>query len=362
MHPLKCLLAITAYAALLPSICWAQAQASVDTSKPNMAIEPSLAIESSAAMQATGSSARDAVNPALKKAASISASAELMLMAAAIESQSYQGTLTYEFGGPLETLAFEHLVSHQGTEERIRHLSGEPRNFSRSLPQNYCGNAATRLFMRAGGTPLQYLSRYYRFQTIGQNRIADRLVNVIQIQPIHDDRYGFTLGIDQVSHLPLMLTVTGHRGQVLERFQFVELNLTQSTTNTDTDTQPDTHTYTTAHTAQKLPFIQARCQTPTLLKGWKPSWLPAGFVVASVRSSQASGQTVLSFTDGLASISIFVTPIAQATGAVGVVKRGATVAAMTMAAVGQHSFKVSVVGEVPPAVARRVASSVVYQP
>ncbi|WP_156317002.1 MucB/RseB C-terminal domain-containing protein [Marinagarivorans algicola] len=346
MHSIKCLLGITLTVALWPSMCWAQAQASMNASSVDSSKPSALSLAAVASSHRNG-----AANPELKKAAPISPRAQLMLMAAAIENQSYQGTLTYEFGGPLETLAFEHLVSQQGTEERIRHLSGEPRNFSRSLPQNHCGNAAARLFMPAGGTPLQSLSRYYRFSMIGQNRIADRSVNVIQIQPIHEDRYGFTLGVDQASHLPLMLTITGRRGQVLERFQFVELNLTK----------PDFDAPSTVRTAQKLPFTQARCQAPLTLKGWQPSWLPAGFVVASTHA-QANGHTVMSFTDGLASLSIFVAPIAQVTGAVGVVKRGATVAAMTMAAAGQQSFKVSVVGEVPPAVARRVASSVVYQP
>ena len=233
---------------------------------------------------------------------------ELMLMSAAIENKSYQGTLTYEFGGPLETLAFERLMGDSGTQESIRHLSGQPRNFSRLLPQNYCNNAATRLFMQAGSAPLEHLSRYYQFSVIGQNRIADRLVNLIQIQPINDDRYGFTLGIDQVSHLPLMLTVTGYRGQVLERFQFVNFHLGKL----------NGQTHEQIYAAQKLPFTQARCKTPQGLGGWLPSWLPAGFVVASA-NTQEDGTAVLSFTDGLASVSIFITPIAKATGAVGVV-------------------------------------------
>ena len=86
-----------------------------------------------------------------------SAEQQLLAMAHALEEQSYQGTLTYEFGGPLETLAFERLVQEQGTQERIRHLSGRPRDFSRSLPSDYCGNAAMRLFAEEGNTPFERL-------------------------------------------------------------------------------------------------------------------------------------------------------------------------------------------------------------
>lgn len=338
MHPLKYLLTSVAYSLLLPAASWAQDAASIVEVKP----------VASAQLE---SEKKETAQVSIHESVKLDAAHELMLMAAAIESQSYQGTLTYEFGGPLETLAFERLVSELGTKESIRHLSGEPRNFSRTLPQDYCGNAAMRLFVQGGGTPLEHLSRFYHFNAIGRNRIADRVVNVIQIQPINDDRYGFTLGVDRDTHLPLMLTITGRRGKVLERFQFVELDLAR----------PSTGDHDATHVAQKLPFTQARCSAPPELIGWQPGWLPAGFVVASAQADE-QGNTALSFTDGLASISVFVTSIDRASGAVGVVKRGATVAAMTMVTAGQKSFKVSVVGEVPPAVARRVASSVVHRP
>lgn len=272
---------------------------------------------------------------------------QLLLMVDALEHQSYQGTLTYEFGGPLEALAFEHWVKPEGTQERIRHLGGHYRNFSRNLPKNYCGNAAMRLFMQEG-SPLQHLTRYYDLRWLGQNRIADRAVNMIQVLPKDDERYGFTLGLDTNTHLPLMVAVTGLRNEVLERFQFIQL-----TVGPVNAAQLDT-----ASAAQHLPFASASCNAPEPVAGWRPSWLPAGFVVASVQVD--ADKSVLSYTDGLASLSVFVVPFEQASGAVGVVQRGATVAAMTLVAHKQQSHKVAVVGEVPAAVARKVAASVAF--
>ena len=280
--------------------------------------------------------------------ATASAEQKLIAMAHALDQQSYQGTLTYEFGGPLETLAFERLVQEQGTQERIRHLSGRARDFSRKLPSDYCGNAAMRLFSEVGDTPFQRLGLHYNFQSVGENRVADRIVDIVQITPKDTHRYGFTLGIDRESHLPLMLTLTGERGQVLERFQFVQLTL-----------GPVEKSASVSDASQRLAFTQETCSSPKAWDGWKPQWLPAGFVPARVDISDE--QAVMSFTDGLASISIFVSPIEDVSGAVGVVQRGATVAAMTMVALSQHSFKVSVVGEIPPAIARKVAASVAYQ-
>jgi sigma-E factor negative regulatory protein RseB len=272
---------------------------------------------------------------------------QLLLMINALDHQSYQGTLTYEFGGPLEALAFEHWVKPEGTQERIRHLGGNYRNFSRHLPKNYCGNAAMRL-LREEGSPLQHLKHYYDLRLLGQNRIADRVANMIQIVPKDNERYGYTLGLDTNTYLPLMIAVTGLRNEVLERFQFIQLTVGPLNT-----AQVDT-----TAAAQHLPFASTSCNTPGPVAGWRPSWLPAGFVVASAQLDE--GKAVLSYTDGLASLSIFTVPFDEASSAVGVVQRGATVAAMTLVAHKQRSHKVAVVGEVPAVIARKVAASVAF--
>lgn len=284
-------------------------------------------------------------NHANAEASAIDPKALLVKMADALDNQSYGGTFTYEFGGPLETLVFERLVREQGTRERIRHLSGSPRDFSRVLPIGYCANAANRLFLSEQTNTLDALSEHYAYRYLGSNRIADRQVKLVQVLPKDGARYGFTLGIDQQTHLPLMVTVTGTRGEVLERFQFVQLSL-----------GPVLDEQTLASPSQKLPFTQTRCDQPIDANGWQPTWVPEGFVVARV--IERDGQTIIGYTDGLASLSVFVMPMEQATGAVGLVQRGATVAAMTMAARDQASFKVAVVGEVPPPIARKVAASV----
>jgi sigma-E factor negative regulatory protein RseB len=276
---------------------------------------------------------------------------ELLLMVAALDEQSYQGTLTYEFGGPLETLAFEHLVGASGTQERIRHLSGYHRFFSRHLPNNYCGNAAMRLFASQEQNPLGHLESYYAFRALGQSRFADRRVNMVQILPKDDYRFGYTLGIDTETHLPLMVALMGPRGEMLERFQFIQMAVANGISSADGEASSVTG-------AQALPYETTNCEPPAVLLGWQPQWLPDGFVLASVQHDEH--KTVMSYTDGLASLSVFVVPIAEASGAVGVVQRGATVVAMLLAAQNQKSYKVSVVGEVPAGVARRVASSVVY--
>ncbi len=290
-----------------------------------------------------------------------SAVIQLTRMMEALEKQSYQGTLTYEFGGPLETLSFKKMIAGNETHERIKHLSGKSRDFLRKTPGGTCRNAASRLLLNANGAdevgtndPLVRLNRFYSFRRIGQNRIADRLADIIQIRPRKADRYGMTLGIDRDSSLPLMMTVNDIRGKVLERFQFVELSLA-----------PTIGPLHSEQASQRLLIKDRPCEEPIIEQGWVARWLPDGYALASTsqkKPSENGSKTYLSFTDGLSSISIFVAPAEQMTGAVGVVQRGATVAAMTLVAKGGESFKVSVVGEVPPSVAHKVAASIAYIP
>ena len=296
------------------------------------------------------------LNQASPSKLGLSAAAQLAKMVEALEKKSYQGTLTYEFGGPLETLLFKKIISKSETHEHIKHLSGKSRDFLRKTPKMTCRNAASRLLFNAESAEvngpheaLAHLSRYYSFRRLGQNRIADRLADIIQIRPRKADRYGMTLGVDRDSSLPLMMTVNDLRGKVLERFQFVELNLAPSGGLPNKE-----------RASQRLIIKDRPCDTPIIEQGWVARWLPEGYALASI--SQENGKTYLNFTDGLSSLSIFVVPAHQMSGAVGVVQRGATVAAMMLIAKGGQSFKVSVLGEIPPTVARKIASSIAYIP
>ena len=90
---------------------------------------------------------------------------------------------------------------------------------------------------------------------------------------------------------------------------------------------------------------------------WQPSWLPKGFVLA--HTSSVNGEDMLTYTDGIASFTLFVKLVANSSlFKQGIARRGATTAIMSLVSVGADSVGVVLVGEVPVSTAQQVVMSV----
>jgi sigma-E factor negative regulatory protein RseB len=92
------------------------------------------------------------------------------------------------------------------------------------------------------------------------------------------------------------------------------------------------------------------------MDGWTLEWRPDGFVPAAAPRS-GKGQAV-AFSDGLAAFSVFVEPARKMVMPTGASRIGATTVYMKQLSVDDIAFFVTVVGEVPPTTARKVAESV----
>jgi sigma-E factor negative regulatory protein RseB len=92
---------------------------------------------------------------------------------------------------------------------------------------------------------------------------------------------------------------------------------------------------------------------------WQVGWVPQGFVFAGQRNLPKA-QTMLMYTDGLTTFSIFM----EATSSFvpeGVGKRGATLAYMSRLNVKDVVYRVSVVGEIPVEAAAKIAQNITGQ-
>ncbi|MGB1222115.1 MAG: MucB/RseB C-terminal domain-containing protein, partial [Alcanivoracaceae bacterium] len=88
----------------------------------------------------------------------------------------------------------------------------------------------------------------------------------------------------------------------------------------------------------------------------EPRWLPAGFreAGADTRLEQGYPVTARSYSDGLASFTLFAEPLAERTMRDSVGRRGPTLLVTRVVELGGDRFAVSLVGEVPPATAEQV--------
>lgn len=272
----------------------------------------------------------------------------------AIRQENYRGLFTYEHGGTLDTMEIVHAVQNGAELERLQHLNGPPREFIRRGRPVDCATVSGHLLRGALlsiGNMAISLDQNYHFYLRGDDRIAGRNAHVLQVVPKDGYRYGLTIAIDKISGLPLKSLVMTNTQKVLERFQFIELEIGKTIDPQALRPSLDKY-YEVNHDKRE------NCEPRSIMQAqWRAVWVPHGFVPTHYSYAKREGH-MLNYTDGLASFSVFVKPLIP--GDVvkqGVAQRGATVALMSGLSLENRPVEVTVVGEIPAVAARRVAAS-----
>ena len=201
------------------------------------------------------------------------------------------------------------------------------------------------------------LEDHYSIYIKGENRVANRDVISVHVVPKDKYRYGYLLSIDKKTGLLLQSLLIDHSGKgnrVLERFQFVQLEL--GAMINEADVMPSSADHVVA-SAESLPCAGAK-QPADSQRQWRAAWLPPGFAFAGYQPrTEKTGESLI-YTDGLAVFSIFVDtqelidlPEVEA-------RRGATFAYMVRKGIDNRDFLISIVGEIPSATAKQIAHSV----
>ncbi len=281
----------------------------------------------------------------------------LQRMADANKQLSYRGTFTYEYGGSIKTAKLAHMVKDGREYERLTHLSGPSREVIRRGNDIDCQRAGDKLLrgmIRLGVNSQSPFSDYYDLYIKGENRVAGRPVTVVHVVPRDQFRYGYALSLDNDTGLLLQTILIGQGKKVLERFQFVDIHVGVLIDESELlPAESDHYVAKLDHS----PCIEDT-EAPRYKGDWAVGWLPPGFVLTGEQKDQALQRTTLIFTDGLAVFSVFVDNDQQLRMPEVQAQRGATVAFLTRYESDGPNYSVGVVGEIPPATARRVAQSV----
>ncbi|AMX02264.1 MucB/RseB C-terminal domain-containing protein [Microbulbifer thermotolerans] len=267
-------------------------------------------------------------------------------LARAVSELEYHGLVTFEHAGMLETIQVVHAVRDGDSVERVRYLSGEPRELishgsARGCEEPTSPVARTALWTQAGQQKVQ---RNYQFILRGEERIADREAVVIEARPRDHHRLGLVVSLDRETGLPLKSMLVSAKGRVLERYQFVQLDLSPVQ---DADLQP--HSKDARRIDNRNPCANAQSR-------WQLRWLPDGFQAVLVKP--LSDGDMLVFSDGISVFTVFVQRLSPKLEFKGRAIRGATVAYMDRLVVDGVNYTVTVVGEIPDTTARRVAGAV----
>jgi sigma-E factor negative regulatory protein RseB len=288
----------------------------------------------------------------------------------ALTTRNYDGTFSHWHGGRVETLRIIHRVQDGAVTERLVSLDGSGREFIRSGPDLACylPDKKTVLVEKRpldesllGGFPAinKDTVSFYDIKEVARTRLNRRDTRVITVSPKDEFRYGYRLWIDESTAMPLKTQLCDGRGRVIEQIVFASLTL--SSRIPDSAFKPEVST-------EGFQWLRNETTTPTkespenASMAWNALKLPPGFKMAARSAQMMPGSndpvSHLVFSDGLASVSVFVeTQAKDPPNEHNMTEESAQVGSSSVFSTVMDGRKVTAVGEVPPETVRSIASS-----
>lgn len=294
----------------------------------------------------------------------------LLRMHEASRKRAYIGTFVVSSAaGNMSSARIWHVCDGEQQMERVESLTGTPRSTFRHndkvvtfLPESKVARTEQRetlgLFpnmLRASDSPI---GEFYVARQTGSDRVAGFDADVVQITPKDGLRFGYRIWSEKKSGLVVKLQTLDADSRVLEQAAFSELQL-------DAPVRMDKLHQMMANTDGYRVEKSEPVKTTALAEGWTLSRPVAGFQPVSCYRRPGSSQGASSgtlqwiFTDGLASVSLFVEPYdARRHAQEMMAAMGATHALARRLDPKGGDWWLTVVGEVPPSTLKAFAESI----
>lgn len=270
----------------------------------------------------------------------------------AVRSLDYEGRYVVHSDGRLDALYVVHRVDATGEKERVVSLTGKPSEIIRSdeavaclmpgrdEPLNVGRRAGGRSFSPLAATDSRRLTQHYRFSLVGTDRVAGRDVHQVLVEPKDNLRFGYRVSIDRETGLPLSTAMLDSTMTPRSQVMFVDIKIGDRVTPIERDVSA-----LQIATADPAEWSARKRLAPA---SWKFRELPAGFELNTHRRRAVDIGTAdlehYIFSDGLATVSVYVHEMLHADGGLaGVTRRGAANAIGRM--LGNQ--EIVVVGAVP---------------
>ncbi|MGD9582114.1 MAG: MucB/RseB C-terminal domain-containing protein [Lysobacterales bacterium] len=253
----------------------------------------------------------------------------LQRMQSAQWQRSYEGVVVYVHDGRVDQVR---IVNRPGSEpyQRFSSLSGERRELLRDgaevrslvprlAPVSWPAMAARRSLLDP-----RRMAASYRIALIGRDHVAGFRAQLIEAEPQDGNRYGQRLWIDQDSGVLLGAALIGPERKLLEQVMFAQLAVD-------------------AESAQPEPT-----ESPTVAAAEALTSLP-GFVLIGRRVDPKRGLEQRVFSDGLATVSVYLETRNDVPAGAFASRRGA----VQLYGRQQGTLRVLAVGAIPPEAVRR---------
>lgn len=295
-------------------------------------------------------------------AAGDGAEAWLQRMTESLASLNYDGLFTHSSGNQSETMRIVHRVENGRSMERLVSLDGSGREIVRTPEEVHFYMPDRRMvlveprsddgsLLRALPSPGPKLDALYTLDLRKGTRLLGRDVRVLDIKPRDSYRYGYRMWLDEQTAMPLRSEVVNGEGKAVEAIHFTRLEVSDRISSRELEPAVDTSGFQWVRSGK-------RSDPRVVGGGWQVRRVPPGFRLVATRVQVVPGVPVpvhhLIFSDGFASVSVFIEP--------GPAKGPAPPESATVGSANAFSTQVgghvvTAVGEVPAATVRDIAQS-----
>lgn len=288
-------------------------------------------------------------------------------MSKSLTERNYDGRFIHSRDDQSETLRIVHRNVKGKITERLVSFDGSRREYIRTNTEVTCYMPDTRSVLvesRPDSDALlslipEYrsgLEAYYDISVGPVVTILGRKAQVLTVQPRDEYRYGYRLWLDAETAMPLKSQLFSRNGRVIEQVAFAELTVRDRIA--DDDLRP-------AVDASGYQWVRHEIRRRTVAQesvGWRITNLPPGFKLQVTRLQPLVGSSVpvrhLVYTDGLATVSLFIEQVTGVAQGTGLQKVGSAFAFHSEA----QGYQVTAVGEVPAVTVKSMVSSLIRDP
>ncbi|WP_261377936.1 MucB/RseB C-terminal domain-containing protein [Vreelandella titanicae] len=242
----------------------------------------------------------------------------------------------------VRTLALSHRIQDGIRQQVVQYLDGPSVSIERRSP---VGRLAWTEEHSNGELPsparwAAHLEKYYAIELEDDARVAGRDAVKLVFKPVDQWRFSHEWWLDRDTGLLLKHVLSDQQGQIIETFQITQLQSPQKYTGS------------------------VRASTPNVIPNtpWHATWLPDGFVAQPVSLAGDKGHQRV-YSDGLATVSIFVEPLAsEETTALqeGVQQLGVSAVAIEHTITAEGRWQLIAIGELPVATLQRIVRSITF--
>lgn len=287
----------------------------------------------------------------------------LMRMHDASRKRAYTGTFVVSSDAMLASARIWHACEGEQQIERVDALTGPPRTTFRrndhvvtflqdSKVARIEKREALGLFPNLLQAADSSIAEFYAARQLGQDRVAGFEADIVLLKPKDKLRFGYRVWSEKKSGLVVKLQTLGPDGRVLEQAAFSELQIDAPVR---LDSLVRMMNKTTGYRTERLETLTV----DPAAEGWAlreavPGFRPMSCIKRAPQPGMAPSTMQWVFSDGLASVSLFVEPYdAQRHLKEGLVAMGATQSLMQR----NDDWWLTAVGEVPPVTLKSFAKA-----